>query len=81
MDHGWDDTDREKSEVLGEKSCSFDSLSATNPTWAGLKFYPDLRGERPATDRLELWHGFLVYNKRRLTEICWCIKLELIDEI
>jgi hypothetical protein len=47
----WNDTDRDKPEILGEK-CPSDSLSTTNPTWIALESKPRLRGEGSVTDRL-----------------------------
>jgi hypothetical protein len=44
-----------KTEELGEKTCPSATLSTTNPTWIDPGVNPELRGERPATNRLN--HG------------------------
>jgi hypothetical protein len=51
----WNEIDRGKPKYSGGKTCSSTILSTTNPTWTDLGSNPDLRGERPATNRLS--HG------------------------
>jgi hypothetical protein len=40
------------------KTCPSDTLSTTNPTWTDPRSKPDLRGGRPAANRLS--HGTAV---------------------
>ena len=51
----WNDTDRGKAEVLGEKKCSNATLSTTNLTRTDLTWYLGPHGERPVT--VFLSHG------------------------
>jgi hypothetical protein len=44
-----------ETEELGEKACPSPTLCTTNPTWIDPGANPELRGERPATNRLS--HG------------------------
>jgi hypothetical protein len=46
---------RDKTEVLGGKTCPSATLSTTNPTWTDPGSNLGLRGERPAINRLS--HG------------------------
>jgi hypothetical protein len=41
-----------KTEVLGKKTCPSVTLFTTKPTWTSPGLDPDLRGEKPATNRL-----------------------------
>jgi hypothetical protein len=45
MEHWWNDTDREKTEVMGEKPVPSATLSTPNPI----------------DKQLETWHGLLVF--------------------
>jgi hypothetical protein len=54
MEQWWNDIFAGETEVLGENLPSA-TLSTTNPTWIDPGANPDLRGERPATNRLS--HG------------------------
>jgi hypothetical protein len=55
MESWWNDTDRGKTEELGEKTCPSATLSTTNPTWTDPGKNPGLCGGRPETNRLS--HG------------------------
>jgi len=44
MEHWWNDTDREKIQVLGEERCTSPTLSTINPTQTGLGRNPGLCG-------------------------------------
>jgi hypothetical protein len=52
MEHRWNETDTWKLKYLGGKTCLSATFSTTNPTWTDPGSNPDLRGERPATNRL-----------------------------
>jgi hypothetical protein len=53
----WNDTDRGNWRSRGE-TCSSDTLSTTDHTYAELRASPGLRGERPATNHLS--HGVAI---------------------
>jgi hypothetical protein len=44
----------------GGETCPSATLSTTDPTWTYLRSNPVLRGERPATNRLN--HGTALYH-------------------
>jgi hypothetical protein len=54
MEHRWNEIDREKPKFLEENRPSA-TLSTTNPIWIDPGSNPDVRGGRPATNRLS--HG------------------------
>jgi hypothetical protein len=54
MVHQWNEIDREKP-TTRRKTCPSATLSTTNFTWTDPGSNPGLRGERPATNRLN--HG------------------------
>jgi hypothetical protein len=51
VERWWNDIDGGKLKYW-EKTCTSATFSATNLTWTDLGSNLDLRGERPATDRL-----------------------------
>jgi hypothetical protein len=55
MEHQWNEIDGGKNEELGGKACPRATLSTSNPTWTDPGSNPDLRGGRPAANRLS--HG------------------------
>jgi hypothetical protein len=59
MEHRWNETDRGKPKYSGKTRPSA-TLSSTNPTWTDPGSNPDLRGDRPATNRLS--HGTALFR-------------------
>jgi hypothetical protein len=55
MEHRWNEIYRGKPKYSGKKTCPSATLSSTNPTWTDPGLNLGLRGERPATKRLN--HG------------------------
>jgi hypothetical protein len=51
MEHRWNEIDRGKPKY-SEKTYPSATLSTTNPTWTDWGSNPDLRDERPASNRL-----------------------------
>jgi hypothetical protein len=51
----------------GEKTCPSPTLSTTNPTWTDLGSNPIVRGERPATNRVN--HGTAYVQHHLLKKI------------
>jgi hypothetical protein len=55
-DHDDDDDDDDDDDRTNRRArkipCPSATFSTTNPTYTGLGSYPDLRGKRPATNRL-----------------------------
>ena len=47
----------EESRSTRGKICLSATLSTINPTWTDPGSNPGVRGRRPATNRLEPWHG------------------------
>jgi hypothetical protein len=52
MEHRWSETDRGKAKYSGEKTCPSATLSTTNPKCTDPGSNPNLRGRRPAANRL-----------------------------
>jgi hypothetical protein len=50
----------------GGKSCPSTILSSTNPTWTDPETNLNLRGEKPATNRLSQGTAFWDVTRRRL---------------
>jgi flagellar biosynthesis protein FlhB len=55
----WNDADKRKPKK-SEKNCPSATLCITNPTWTEPGAKPDLRGKRPATNRLS--HGIASFH-------------------
>jgi hypothetical protein len=69
-EHQWNDTDRKKTEVLGE-TCPSATLSATNYLWSGLGFNMGHWDERLVTNCLrKLPHLVL---KIKVSTVCLCV--------
>jgi hypothetical protein len=81
MSMGWHDVSELRSptvewywqEIRGEKTCPSSTLSTTNPTWSDPGANPGLRGERPATNRLNHGTVFMIASKNAVNFSVTCL--------
>jgi hypothetical protein len=74
MEHRLNETDRQNPKYSEKKTCSSATLSTANPTWTDPATNSGLRGDRPATNRLNhgtaKYSGHAIYNMLKWRSCC-----------